>query len=113
MALYAKEKDPEQVLSGSISFALSSISFHNPRWKLNYAHITVLTAYMRQHRRGRPRARRPLPVIDLTDVHSLGTLEAGDDYAASSFFKSCACRREYRLPFSLGVIYLTSTVTLV
>jgi hypothetical protein len=99
MALYAKEKGPEQVLSGSISFALSSISFHDLRGKPNDAHITVLTAYLRQHRR--ERARRPLPIIDLADVHSLETLEAGDDYAVFSFFKACACRREYRPPFPL------------
>jgi hypothetical protein len=81
-----KEKDPEQVLSGSISFAPNSISFHDLRWKLNYAHITVLTAYMRQHRRGRLRARRPLPFIELTDVQSVGIREAGDDYATFFFF---------------------------
>jgi hypothetical protein len=59
MALYAKENGPEQVLSGSISFALSSISFHDLRGKPNDAHITVLTAYLRQHRRERARAASP------------------------------------------------------
>jgi hypothetical protein len=78
-----KENDPEQVLSGSISTALSSVSsFHDLRLGVPCLFLAVLFANMIQHGVGGLRAATTEAVIELVNTLNVQTLFALENWPA-------------------------------
>jgi len=81
-----KKNDPEQVLSGSDSLALSSMpSFHDLTLRIPDRLFAVLLAYMRQHGTRSLRATATESVIELGDALSMWAVMADEDHAARVF----------------------------
>jgi hypothetical protein len=79
----AQKKDPEQVLSGSILRAFSSMpSFHGRRYRRNYRFLAVLDAYMCQHGAGGLRSTTAESVIELVDAQDVRALVASEGHFA-------------------------------
>jgi hypothetical protein len=78
-----KRKDPEQVLSGSIPKASSSMpSLHGRRFRRNYRFLAVLDAYMCQHGAGGLRSTTAESVIELVDTQDVRALVASEGHVA-------------------------------
>jgi hypothetical protein len=81
-----KQKDPEQVLSGSILLHQTSIpSFHGLSHRSPGRPFAVLIVHMLQHGLGGLRASATQTFIEFVDAHRVRTLLAVEDHATLIF----------------------------
>jgi hypothetical protein len=76
-----RNKDREQVLSGSFFHTLNSISFHGLSQRLPHRLFAVLVAYMLQHGPSGLRATAAQSVIELTDAQGVRAHVASEGHA--------------------------------